>query len=118
MTIETRSHGNTDRSQTLFEPVIDGQSIEHARLAEVCERFGVSELSLFGSAARGEAGPGSDIDLLYVLAPGSRLGFGISRLEDELTELFGRPVDLVSKRSLHRLLRDSVLSEAKLLYAL
>lgn len=72
---------------------------------------------LFGSVARGEAGADSDLDLLYVLAPGRHLGFSINRLEDELAELFGRPVDLVSKTALHRAIRDDVLAEARELYA-
>lgn len=44
------------------------------RLREVCQRYGVVRLDVFGSSARGTAGPGSDIDLLYTLAPGARLG--------------------------------------------
>lgn len=93
-----------------------GTDIDLTRLVEVCERYGVAELSLFGSVARGTATESSDIDLLYVMAPGRALGFAINRLEDELSELFGRTVDLVSKRSLHRLLRERVLAEARTLY--
>jgi hypothetical protein len=95
----------------------DGTDVDVSRLVEVCERYGVVELSLFGSVAQGTATASSDIDLLYVMAPGRSLGFAINRLEDELTNLFGRRVDLVSKRSLHRLLRDRVLAEAQTLYA-
>jgi predicted nucleotidyltransferase len=51
------------------------------------------------------------------MASGRALGFAINRLEDELSELFGRRVDLVSKRSLHRLLRERVLAEARTIYA-
>jgi predicted nucleotidyltransferase len=58
-----------------------------------------------GSVARG-AGATSDVDILYVLAPDVRLGFAVNDLEDELAALLGRPVDLVSKRALHRLIRD------------
>lgn len=97
--------------------VIAGTSVDQARLADVCERYGVAELAVFGSVARGEARPDSDLDLLYVLAPGRHLGFSINRLEDELSELFGRPVDLVSKAALHRAIRDEVLAEARELYA-
>lgn len=97
--------------------VITGTEVDPARLADVCERYGVAELSVFGSVARGEARPDSDLDLLYVLAPGRHLGFSINRLEDELAELFGRPVDLVSKAALHRGMRDEVLAEARELYA-
>lgn len=97
--------------------VIPGTEVDRARLAEVCECYGVTELAVFGSVARGEARPDSDLDLLYVLAPGRHLGFSINRLEDELSELFGRPVDLVSKAALHRAMRDEVLAEARALYA-
>jgi predicted nucleotidyltransferase len=96
---------------------VDGNPIDEQRLAELCERYGVAELSVFGSVARGEASKASDLDLLYVLRPDRSLGFAINRLEDELAELFGRPVDLVSKKALHRLIRDDVLAEARLLYA-
>jgi predicted nucleotidyltransferase len=97
--------------------LLAGVAVERARLAEVCERYGVAELSVFGSTVRGEARPDSDLDLLYVLAPGRRLGFTLNRLEDELSRLFGRSVDLVSKAALHRALRDDVLAQALELYA-
>lgn len=87
------------------------------RLAEICDRYGVCELSVFGSVARGDAGSDSDIDLLFVLAPAARLGFALFDLEAELEELFGQPVDLLSKETIHHLVRDSVLAEAKVLYA-
>jgi predicted nucleotidyltransferase len=97
--------------------LIGDREIDRTRLADICSRFGVLELAVFGSASRGTATRDSDIDLLYVLAPGRRLGFAVDQLEDELADLFGRSVDLVSKRSLHRLLRDEVLAEARPLYA-
>lgn len=96
---------------------VGGVGVDLARLAAVCERYGVAELSVFGSVARGTATAASDIDLLYVMAPGRALGFALNRLEDELSDLFGRRVDLVSKRALHRMLRDRVLAEAQTLYA-
>jgi uncharacterized protein len=97
--------------------MIDGHALDLERLADICATFGAVELAAFGSAARGEPGLDSDVDLLYTLAPNSRLGFRLDKLEDELAELFGRSVDLVSKKSLHRLLRDDILSEARPLYA-
>lgn len=97
--------------------VIAGTVVDRACLAEVCERYGVAELSVFGSVARGEARADSDLDLLYVLAPARHLGFSINRLEDELAELFGRRVDLMAKSALHRAIRDDVLAEAMELYA-
>lgn len=104
---------NTARSTKVF----DLTQVERARLDEVCRRYGVAELSVFGSVARGEARPDSDLDLLYVLAPGRHLGFSINRLEDDLSTLFGRRVDLVSKAAVHEAMRDAVLAEAQQLYA-
>lgn len=92
---------------------VDVMQVDGARLDEVCRRYGVVELSVFGSVARGEARPDSDVDLLYVLAPGSHLGFSINRLEDELSEVFGRRVDLVSKTAVHQSMRAAVLSDAR-----
>lgn len=94
-----------------------GHEVDLGHLAEVCMRYGVSELSVFGSVARGDAEPDSDIDLLFILAPDARLGFALFDLEDELAEIFGRPVDLLSKDSVHRLIRDAVYAEAEVLYA-
>lgn len=87
------------------------------RVADVCRRYGVAELAVFGSRARGDASADSDLDLLYSLAPGQHLGFSLNRLEDELAEAFGCRVDLVSKAALHRLIRSEVLSESQVLYA-
>lgn len=97
--------------------VAEELDVDAARLADVCERYGVAELAVFGSVARGVATPTSDVDLLYVMAPGRSLGFSINRLEDELVAVFGRQVDLVAKRAVHRMLRDNVLAEARTLYA-
>ena len=94
-----------------------GLHVDDDRLAEVCRRYGVSRLEVFGSVSRGEAGPDSDIDVLYELAPGSRLGWKIEDLADELTKLIGRRVDLISRNALHERLRDVVLAEARVLYA-
>jgi len=91
--------------------------VDVGRLREVCERYGVLHLEVFGSVARGDAEPDSDVDLLYVLSSESHLGFGILDLEGELSEVFGRRVDLVSRKYLHPLLRDRVLAEARELYA-
>jgi predicted nucleotidyltransferase len=95
----------------------DGQVVDLSQVAEICERYGIVELSVFGSVAQGNAGPDSDIDLLYVLSPGARLGFCIDDLEDELAELFDRHVDLVARKAVHRLLRDEVDRASKTLYA-
>jgi uncharacterized protein len=87
------------------------------QLAELCRKYGIAELSVFGSVARGDAQPGSDVDLLYVRVPGNDLGMSYFALQEDLEKLFGRPVDLVPKEGLHRVIRDQVLSDAQVLYA-
>ncbi|HEY1616718.1 MAG TPA: nucleotidyltransferase family protein [Streptosporangiaceae bacterium] len=94
-----------------------GARVDESRLAEICDRYGIAELQLFGSGAHGSARPDSDIDILYTVHPGRRLGWEIEQLSDELADLFGRRVDLVSKRALHPLLRSSVLADVQPLYA-
>ena len=86
------------------------------RLDALCRRFGIARLDVFGSVARGEGGPGSDVDLLYELAQGRALGWEIEDLSQDLADLFGRPVDLVSRKALHPLIRDQVLADAEPFY--
>lgn len=94
---------------------VDGVDLE--RLTATCERYGVESLELFGSVGRGDDGVDSDIDLLYTLRPNARLGWLIDDLEHDLSQVFGRRVDLVAKTALHPKLRDRVLAEAQPLYA-
>ena len=92
-------------------------AVDRERLREVCERYGVVRLEVFGSVARGAAAADSDIDLLYTLAPGTRLGWAIEDLAADLSQVLGRRVDLVARRALHARLRDAVLAEAEPFYA-
>ena len=64
----------------------------------------------------GRSLPGSDVDLLYELAQGRALGWEIEDLSQDLADLFGRPVDLVSRKALHPLIRDQVLADAEPFY--
>jgi predicted nucleotidyltransferase len=94
-----------------------GVQIDEGQLAAICGRYGIAELKIFGSGARNTAHADSDIDILYTLRPGHRLGWDIEQLTDDLTDILGRQVDLISARALHPLLRPSVLAEARPLYA-
>ncbi len=88
-----------------------------SQLGEVCERYGVQTLEVFGSFARGDAAADSDVDLLYTLRPGVRLGWAIEGLADELSSILGHPVDLVGRTGIHPRIRTQVLAEAEVLYA-
>ena len=90
--------------------------VDRLRLDALCRRFGIARLDVFGSVARGEDGPGSDVDLLYELAQGRALGWEIEDLSQDLADLFGRPVDLVSRKARHPLIRDQVLADAEPFY--
>jgi uncharacterized protein len=79
----------------------------------------VKKVSVFGSFARGEDTPESDIDLLVELKPREmrpRLGFKWFGLWDELEEILGRKVDLVSESALSPYVRKHVEGEMVLLY--
>jgi predicted nucleotidyltransferase len=85
-------------------------------LAELCRQYGIAELAVFGSVARGDVGPDSDVDILYVRVPGNDLDIAYFDLQEDLERLFGHHVDLVAKDWLHRVIRDQVLADAQALY--
>ena len=82
-----------------------------AEILDAASRHGASNVRLFGSVARGEAGPGSDIDLLVDFAPGTSIREE-QRLVDELEALLGRKVDLGTPESLKPRARERILREA------
>jgi predicted nucleotidyltransferase len=92
--------------------------IDGASLAEVCRRYGVRELSLFGSSVRGQMSPESDVDIMVEFEPGVRVGLiKFECLAEELAALVGRRVDLVTKRGLKPWVRPEALRDAQVIYA-
>jgi uncharacterized protein len=86
--------------------------IARAREAEL-KATGVVRLSLFGSAARNAAGPESDIDLLAAFDEGRPLSLlDVIRVEDQLADLLGQPVDLIEAETLKPRVRQNVDREA------
>ena len=88
-------------------------------LADVCRRWRMNELAVFGSVARGTSRPDSDVDLLVSFqagAPWSTLD--LVDLREELVGLFGRRVDLVEESALRNpYRRESILRDKSVLYA-
>ena len=93
--------------------------IDHARIAAFCRRWKVAELALFGSVRRDDFGPDCDVDVLVELAPGHGLGlFEWVDMIDELKSIFGRNVDLVSKRGLRNpFRRQEILTTREVIHA-
>ena len=85
------------------------------RLVTLCEEHKVERLRIFGSAARSEERPDSDIDLLVDFSVPVGF-FELIELEEQLAEFFGKSVDLLTERGLSPYLRDSILSQTQVLF--
>ncbi len=95
-----------------------GVDLPEAEITEICRRYLVKELSVFGSVARGELRPDSDIDLLVDFLPEARPGLlGLSAMARELSAILDRHVDLAVKPALKPLIRSEILAEARVVYA-
>ena len=80
---------------------------------QVLQAYGVKEIRLFGSVARGLEGIESDVDLLVEFEPAAHIGmFDFSRLRHELSQLLGCKVDLATPAALHREMKEEILREA------
>lgn len=80
-------------------------------IMEIARRHGVRGVRVFGSMARGEAGPDSDVDFLVTVG-GQTSPWFPGGLVADLEELLGRPVQVVTERGLDSLIRERVLAEA------
>ncbi len=86
-------------------------------LSRFCLKYHVTKLALFGSVLRDAFHPDSDIDVLVEFEPGHVPGFGIIDIENELSQLVGRKIDLRTPQDISRYFRDSVIREARVQYA-
>lgn len=91
--------------------------IDRRRLAEFCRRHHIRRLAFFGSVLRDDFGPDSDIDVLVDFEPGHVPGLGFFSMEEELSQILGRKVDLNTPGFLSPHFRDEVLKEAEVGYA-
>ena len=86
-----------------------------------CKRWQVTEFALFGSVLRGDFSPESDVDVLVSFEEEARHTlFDMERMETELSGIFGREIDLVSRRGIeasrNRLRRNAILESAEVIY--
>lgn len=91
--------------------------IPQEKLAEFCRRRHIKKLSLFGSVLRDDFGPDSDVDVLVEFETGHTPGFAIIDMENELSGMVGRKVDMRTPNDLSRYFRDRVVRESRVEYA-
>ena len=85
---------------------------QKAAIDTMARRYGARRIRVFGSVARGQELPGSDVDFLVDFPPGYDLFAQRLPLAEALSELIGRKVDLVPEHELNRHIRQQVLDEA------
>jgi len=90
--------------------------IDREAIANFCRRHHIRRLALFGSVLREDFHPESDIDVLVEFEPGHVPGLAFFGMEQELSTLLGRRVDLSTPEFLSRYFRDKVLAEAETQY--
>ena len=92
--------------------------VDSEKIEEFARRFGVQELALFGSVIREDFSPDSDVDVLVTFLPGTKVSlFDLVDMTDQLAQILGRPVDLVTKQGLKPLIRQSVIDSSRVIYA-
>ncbi len=90
--------------------------IPRAEIEAFCRRHRIRKLALFGSVLRDDFSPDSDVDVLVEFEPGTRVGLRFFALEEELSALLGRKVDLNTPGFLSKYFREQVMAEAEILY--
>lgn len=91
------------------------------KLADFCRRWLIKEVALFGSILRDDFKPESDVDFLVTFTPEARWGLlEHARMEQELAQLLGRKIDLITKRAVEQsrnwIRREEILSTAEVVY--
>jgi uncharacterized protein len=90
--------------------------IPRDHIADFCRRNHIRRLALFGSVLRDDFTPSSDVDVLVEFERGKTPGFAFFRMQQELSDILGRRVDLRTAEELSKYFRDEVLAEAEELY--
>ena len=85
-------------------------------LKAICERYHVQRFAVFGPFAAGTSRPDSDLDILIEFAPGKTPGLRFFTMQRELSEFFGRAVDLNTPGFLSRHFRDDAVRNAQDIY--
>lgn len=91
-------------------------NIPQAEIEAFCRLNHVRRMAVFGSVLREDFGPDSDLDVLVEFEPNTRVGLRFFGMEEELSKMLGRKVDLNTPDFLSKYFRDEVLKQAVTLY--
>jgi predicted nucleotidyltransferase len=91
--------------------------VDRQQIMDFCRRHHIHRLAFFGSVLRNDFGPESDVDVLVEFEPDHVPGLAFLSMEDELSSILGRKVDLNTPGFLSPYFRDQVLAEAEVQYA-
>ncbi len=102
--------------------MVKGLDVPKEKIANFCKRWNITEFALFGSILREDFSPESDIDVLVTFAPDARWSLlDHVEMQDELKIIFGRKVDLISRRGIERsrnyIRRKEIIESAEVIYA-
>lgn len=106
----------------MTQTVIPNLTVPIEAIAEFCRRWGITEFALFGSVLREDFRPDSDVDVLVSFRPGTRNTLQrLVAMDDELSELFHRKVDLIEREAVvtspNYIRRKEILRTAQVIYA-
>ena len=102
--------------------MVKGLDVPKEKITNFCKRWKITEFALFGSVLREDFSPESDLDVLVTFAPHARWSLlDHVEMQDELKIIFGRKVDLISKRGIERsrnyIRRKEIIESAEVIYA-
>ena len=99
--------------------ILASLDIPQEAIADFCKRHSVTEFAIFGSAARGELRPESDIDIMLTFTPGARWDlYDLVGMQDELKAIFGRDVDIVERGTIRNPFRqETIMRDLSVVYA-
>ncbi len=102
----------------MTEPKI---KIPRQKVAKFCQKHHIRKLAFFGSILREDFGPASDVDVLVEFEPGKTPGLAFFRMQEELKQILGREVDLLTfkgiEASKNYIRRKAILESAQVFYA-
>ncbi|MES2961726.1 MAG: nucleotidyltransferase domain-containing protein [Pseudomonadota bacterium] len=82
------------------------------KIYAIAEKYGISNIRVFGSVARGEETIQSDVDLLVSISKHKGMGFDLIRFEREFSEEFHKKTDVISENGIHNSLKEKIFNEA------